>query len=145
MRTLIIGLPGSGKTTLAKILSRNTRVPHYEMDRYFWLDDEVENPDFRRECEKIAHKGEWICEGHFTKVHPYFLAKAERIIWLKTPWSVCLNRVFQRVVAHQAPLSRLQFFLQHSHENQQRFETLLRPFMHCVTIHDSPLYSIDEI
>ena len=37
MRIDVVGLPASGKSTLASTLSRNLRIPHVQLDR-FWFE-----------------------------------------------------------------------------------------------------------
>lgn len=51
--TLIRGIPGSGKTTLAKQIVADTNALHYEADMYFT--DELGNYNFDREKLRDAH------------------------------------------------------------------------------------------
>lgn len=51
--TLVRGIPGSGKTTLAKLIVDQTNAVHYEADHYFT--DEDGNYNFNRDKLKDAH------------------------------------------------------------------------------------------
>ncbi|EKO3833281.1 ATP-binding protein [Vibrio harveyi] len=52
---LIRGLPGSGKTTLAKKLSKQLKAKHFEADMYF----ENEIGEYVFDCTKLADAHEW--------------------------------------------------------------------------------------
>ncbi|QHE51559.1 AAA family ATPase [Pontibacillus sp. HMF3514] len=97
----IIGSVGSGKTTLARNLSSQLRIPHYELDNVVWM--RSENGDIRRtEQERdnylssIVQSKRWIIEGvHHNWVGESF-READLIIFLDTPYSIRNYRIIKR-------------------------------------------------
>lgn len=93
MRSLVIlrGLPGSGKTTLAKVLSENGKYPVYSIDDFFTAADGVYKFEFEKnhlaykQCEENTRKAmeqeipKIFLDNTFTlewEIEPYFkLAK----------------------------------------------------------------------
>lgn len=98
MRVLVIGLPGSGKTTFAGALSRLSQTPHIEVDQIFWgeyrgdVSSEVLNDNIRKRIEQ----GNWILEGHFSKISASVLPEAETLIWLDYPLRTLVYRSLRR-------------------------------------------------
>ncbi len=83
----IIGPVGSGKTTLARELSSQLNIPHYELDNVVWR--RTENGDVRNtpkerdeQLYNIVHSNAWIVEGAHHKWVSQSLQKADLIIFL---------------------------------------------------------------
>jgi adenylate kinase family enzyme len=99
----IIGSVGSGKTTLARRLSKRMNVPFYELDNVVWK--RTETDDYRRTTDerdehfrKIIHSEGWIIEGvHFEWVHESFDI-ADVIILLDTAYSKRTIRITKRFI-----------------------------------------------
>ena len=99
MRISIVGLPGSGKTTLAERLSKKLRLPHVHIDR-FWLEAggltvsrRKGGAEYRQQVHaKVraraleAHMADsWVSDGFYTGMVPEITEWADRIIYLKIP------------------------------------------------------------
>lgn len=95
-RILILGLPGSGKTTLARRLAARTGLPHVEVDTIFWTAERRENPEFLVQAEAAIAGDRWIVEGHFSKLKDRGLTRAECVVWLKPPWPLVAFRYVKR-------------------------------------------------
>ncbi|MEK3797111.1 AAA family ATPase [Peribacillus sp. FSL H8-0477] len=100
----IIGSVGSGKTTLAKKLSKTFSIPLYEIDNVVWKRDK--SGDSRRTEEerkayftRILQTDTWIVEGVHNEewVAPSF-EMAEVIIFLDTNYSVRTYRIIKRFI-----------------------------------------------
>jgi adenylate kinase family enzyme len=91
-RILVLGLPGSGKSTFAASLAGESGLPHVEADRLFWTADGKENPRFVDDVREAVKRDAWIFEGHFTKVRGLVLPRAEAVVWLDPPFSRVLFR-----------------------------------------------------
>jgi len=97
----IIGSVGSGKTTLARNLSSQVEIPHYELDNVVWK--RSENGDIRRtEQERdnylssIVQSKRWIIEGVHHKWVGESFREADLIIFLDTPYSTRNYRIIRR-------------------------------------------------
>ncbi len=99
MRIHTIGGTGSGKTTLAKRLSRLLNIPFYEMDVVGWENGYgAERPlEVKlRDIHTIAIQPGWVTEGgHFGWVDE-LLQTADKIIYLDVPWRVACYRILTR-------------------------------------------------
>jgi adenylate kinase family enzyme len=84
-RISIIGQNGTGKTTLARVLSKQLSLPIVHMDTYIWGPNWKEND--RNEAEQkiqnllILQEG-WIAEGYLTYAPEQILQLADLVIYL---------------------------------------------------------------
>jgi adenylate kinase family enzyme len=101
-RIHIIGGPGSGKSTLSRILSKRLSLPVFELDSLAF-----EGPEFTRRpaevttrgVEEIVTKSRWITEGIFVGWTEPLLERADVILWLDyTTWPRAARRIVTRTV-----------------------------------------------
>jgi adenylate kinase family enzyme len=92
MRILILGLPGSGKSTFARKLSRQLNLPHIEADEYFWKP----GANFLEEIKTQVAQQSWIYEGHFNKVRAIVAPQVTHVFWLNLPYPLILFRWLMR-------------------------------------------------
>jgi adenylate kinase family enzyme len=100
----IIGSVGSGKTTLARKLSKKYNIQYYELDNVVW--ERHKSGDIRRAdeyrdkyLEQIVSMKRWIVEGahnHY-RVGKSF-KNADLIIFLDTPYFLRVFRIINRYV-----------------------------------------------
>lgn len=100
----IIGSVGSGKTTLARTLSKKYNIPYYELDNVVWkrhkLSD-IRRTDEERDkyLEEIVSTNRWIIEGvHNHKWVTKSFKNADLIIFLDTPYFVRIYRIIKRYI-----------------------------------------------
>ena len=99
-RIYILGTVASGKTTIAKELSKKLKIKHYDLDNIYWLSfnkkrDEKERDKFFR---RLCNKNKWIVEGAYSSWIDYGIKKANLVILLKLPRALLLWRVTKRVL-----------------------------------------------
>lgn len=101
MKILIVGIVASGKTSLARKLSKLLDIKHYEIDSV--VHDDINNVK-RSEAEqkkifkKIDKNSNWIIEGTLRKHLFYLCGMADKIIYLDIPVKVRKKRIFTRFV-----------------------------------------------
>lgn len=103
-RIHIIGSVGSGKTTLAKKLSKELSIPYYEIDNIIFErrstgDSRRSDKEIVKRLEAIVKSDAWILEGTSTKrwVIKSF-ENSDCIIFLDTPYLIRLKRILFRYV-----------------------------------------------
>lgn len=101
MKIHIIGSVGSGKSTMARRLSAEYRIPYYELDNVVWQRHEggdIRNsPEVRdKEFRRIINQQQWIIEGvhHTWTTHGFQCA--DLVIFLDTPVRVRNWRILKR-------------------------------------------------
>ncbi len=94
-RISIIGLTGSGKTTLARQLSARLGLVHVELDALHWEPNWGEPPlEIFRERVAQALSGEsWVIDGNYSKVRDLIWSRADTVIWLDYRLPFVLRRV----------------------------------------------------
>ena len=101
MRLVIVGTSGSGKTTMAKALSRALGVPRIELDainwRPGWYDIAVHEPDEFFRLVAAAAAGEaWVIDGNYSKARDAHWARATAFVWMDPERSVVMRQVVWR-------------------------------------------------
>lgn len=99
-RILVIGCPGSGKSTLSVQLAQKTGLPLIHLDAVFWTPGWVEKPreQFWAEVEELAKGDCWIMDGNFSGTLPLRLARCDTVIWLDFKRTLCIRRIIKRVL-----------------------------------------------
>jgi len=90
-RIIIIGLPASGKSTLALILSKLLNIQSLDLDTLHKLNKSSKEPDktFRMETDKATRTSAWVLAGDYGIVRDIIWPRAELIIWLDYPlWTI---------------------------------------------------------
>jgi adenylate kinase family enzyme len=97
-RLMIIGGPGSGKSTAARGIHEITGLPLYHLDRLFWRPGWKPPPwdEWQATMAEIAARDEWIMDGNYSKSFQVRMPRAETILWLDLPRSICMFRVLKR-------------------------------------------------
>lgn len=113
-RIHIIGSIGSGKTTLAKILSNHLGIPYYELDNIVWkrlTTGDVKRTEQERDeyLSSILTSKNWIIEGvHHKWVYPCF-QNADLILFLDTNLSTRRFRIIKRFLKQKIGIERANY------------------------------------
>jgi adenylate kinase family enzyme len=101
-RVMVVGQPGSGKSTFARALSARTGLPLVHLDRLHWGPGWVERPQEERlHLMRAAEAGErWIIEGNYASTWEGRAARADLLVWLDRPVGLRLRRVTLRLARH---------------------------------------------
>ena len=97
-KILIIGCPGSGKSTLSKKINKITKIPLYHLDLIYWKEDKtnIDKNDFISILSDILKKDEWIIDGNYSSTMEMRIKSCDTIIFLDYPLDVCLKGVNER-------------------------------------------------
>jgi adenylate kinase family enzyme len=101
-RILVIGSPGAGKSTLARRLAANLRLPLIHLDReYFgpgWA--MPARDEWRARVSTLVAGPAWVMDGNYASTFDIRVPRATTIIWLDVPRWKCLLGVTWRVLCH---------------------------------------------
>ena len=66
-KVIVIGCPGSGKSTVSRALHNKTGIPLYHLDMMYWNADKttVEKGVFLERLSAVLEKNEWIIDGNY--------------------------------------------------------------------------------
>mgnify|MGYP003447276081 FL=1 len=97
-KIIIIGCPGSGKSTLSRSLHKITNIPLYHLDMLFWNEDKttVEKSVFLDRLLKVIQNDEWIIDGNYSSTMELRMQACDTVIFLDYPLDVCLNGIKER-------------------------------------------------
>lgn len=98
-RVLIIGPCGSGKSTLARELAPKIGLPLIHMDQLGWQAGwiETDKPELRRRVDEAVSGERWLIEGNYGSMLPPRLERADTVLYLDFPITLCLRRLVRRI------------------------------------------------
>jgi hypothetical protein len=99
-RILLLGCPGSGKTTLAKQLGPILNIQLFHLDDYHWREDGThpEEDEWLETLCSFVMQESWIIEGNYLSAFEMRIKRADSVILLAPSTRVCLWRVLKRGV-----------------------------------------------
>jgi adenylate kinase family enzyme len=97
-RFVIVGSTGSGKTTLARELSRIIGAPHIELDALNWSPGWTAAPTdvFRTKVAEAVSAERWVVEGNYHVVRDLVWPRADCIAWLDYSLPLVFRRLLRR-------------------------------------------------
>ena len=97
-KVIVIGCPGSGKSTVSRALHNKTGIPLYHLDMMYWNADKttVEKSVFLERLSVVLEKDEWIIDGNYGSTMELRMAACDTVIFLDYPLDVCLDGIKER-------------------------------------------------
>jgi adenylate kinase family enzyme len=97
-RYVIVGTTGSGKTTLARELSRRIDAPHIELDGLNWGPNwtAATTDEFRAKAAEAVSLERWVIDGNYEVVRDLVWSRADCIVWLNYSLPLVLRRLLRR-------------------------------------------------
>ena len=97
-RIMVIGCPGSGKSTFSKALHKITGIPLFHLDIMNWNADRTTVPKavFRERLYKTIEKETWIIDGNYKSTLELRLQACDTVVFLDYSVNVCLDGIKKR-------------------------------------------------
>jgi adenylate kinase family enzyme len=97
-RVVVTGMAGSGKSTFSRSLAVKTGLPVIHLDVHFWKPGWVapSESEWREKQRHLLGGDAWIADGNYQETLDLRLERADTVVFLDTPWSVCAGRAIRR-------------------------------------------------
>ena len=97
-KVIVIGCPGSGKSTVSRALHNKTGIPLYHLDMMYWNADKttVEKSVFLERLSAVLEKDEWIIDGNYGSTLELRMAACDTVVFLDYPLDLCLDGIKER-------------------------------------------------
>ena len=98
-KVIVIGCPGSGKTTFAEKLNKITNIPLYYLDAIWHRPDKthISREDFDKSISGIFAQPEWIIDGNYNRTIEMRLIQCDTVFLFDLPTEICLQGATERL------------------------------------------------
>ena len=98
-KIIIIGCPGSGKTTFAERLNQITGLPLYYLDAIWHKPDKthISREDFDKSISEIFNTSEWIIDGNYNRTIEMRLRQCDTVFLFDLPTEICIQGATERL------------------------------------------------
>lgn len=98
-KAIVIGCPGSGKTTFAEGLSKKSEIQLFYLDAVWHRPDKTHIPreEFDVKIGEILAKDSWIIDGNYQRTLDMRMAAADTVFLFDLPSEVCLEGAVARL------------------------------------------------
>ena len=98
-KVVILGCPGSGKSTFARKLHDKTGLPLVHLDRIWWRADHthITREAFDAELERVLQTDAWILDGHYRRTIERRLQACDTVFVLDYGTKVCMAGTHARI------------------------------------------------
>ena len=98
-KIIVIGCPGSGKTTFAKKLQEKTGLPLFHLDAIWHRPDRthITREEFDARLAEIFAFEEWIIDGNYSRTVERRIEECDTVFLFDLPTEVCLDGAVARL------------------------------------------------
>lgn len=98
-KVLVIGCPGSGKSTFSRKLHVKTSLPLIHLDMLYWNPDKttLKSEEFLKKLQTVLNQDSWIIDGNYKSTLELRLKHCDTVFLLDYGLEVCLHGVISRI------------------------------------------------
>lgn len=98
-KVIVIGCPGSGKTTFAERLNEITGLPLYHLDAIWHKPDKthISRENFDKSISEIFNTSEWIIDGNYNRTIEMRIMQCDTVFLFDLPTEVCIQGASDRL------------------------------------------------
>ena len=98
-KVIVIGCPGSGKTTFAEKLNRVVSIPLYHLDAIWHKPDKTHIPreEYDMRVSEILLKDSWIIDGNYGRTIEGRIVACDTVFLFDLPSEVCIEGAISRI------------------------------------------------
>ena len=98
-KIIVIGCPGSGKTTFSEKLNRLTGIPLFHLDAIWHKVDKthISRDDFDQRLGEILSRDSYIIDGNYSRTLERRISACDTVLLFDLPTEVCLDGIASRV------------------------------------------------
>lgn len=101
-RILVWGAPGTGKSTLARVLAAKLGLPVIHLDAEYWRPGWVDpaKDEWTAQVALLAAREAWVMDGNYSGTWDVRLPRAHAVVWLDLPRPIYLARALLRTIGN---------------------------------------------
>ena len=98
-KVIVIGCPGSGKSTFSRRLHEKCGLPLYYLDMIWWNEDKstVSTDEFDMKLDEILSFDQWIIDGNYNRTLEKRMAACDTVFFLDIPVEKCIDGIKARI------------------------------------------------
>jgi adenylate kinase family enzyme len=98
-KVIVIGCPGSGKTTFAEKLNKRTGLPLYYLDSIWHKPDKthISREEFDEKISEIFNTTKWIIDGNYKRTIETRIKECDTVFLFDLPTELCLKGAIGRI------------------------------------------------
>lgn len=99
-RISVVGTTGSGKTTVAREISKRLQLPHIELDALYWDENwtGVSDQVFRDRVIRAINAERWVIDGNYSRVRNLVWERADTVVYLNYSFWRTFWQLFMRTI-----------------------------------------------
>ncbi|MBE7046509.1 MAG: adenylate kinase [Ruminococcaceae bacterium] len=98
-KAIVIGCPGSGKTTFSLKLSKHTGLSLIHLDAIWHLPDKTHIPreEFDKRLEEFDLMDSWIIDGNYSRTVERRIQMSDTVFIFDLPVEICIDGAISRI------------------------------------------------